>query len=341
MEPHLIELPRRIVVGRGAILEIEEVCDKLGIIGRPLVMFGPHTKQICIGKIQDMLDSMGALIEIVREASLKEVRRIEKSKYEIECIISIGGGKVIDVGKMVAYDKGLPFISVPTAPSHDGIASERVSLRNGMPYSLKAKTPLAIIADIDILMNAPYRLIASGAADIISNFTAINDWQLARRHGEYYSDYAAALSILAAEMVTSSARLIRKRRERGIRNLIEALISSGIAISLAGSSRPASGSEHLFSHALDMLGSKALHGEQCGVGTIIMAYLQGQEWKTIRDTLKAVGAPTNIYELGIERDKLIKALLMARDIRKRYTILNTISMDKKSAIKICKEVGVL
>jgi glycerol-1-phosphate dehydrogenase [NAD(P)+] len=110
---------------------------------------------------------------------------------------------------------------------------------------------------------------------------------------------------------------------------------------IAGSSRPCSGSEHQFSHALDMICEKpALHGEQCGVGTILMTYLHGKDWERVRDALKVVKAPVNSKELGIDDSYIIKALTMAHSIRDRYTILRS-GLSEESAIDLAKKTGVI
>lgn len=343
MEPHIIELPRKILVGRNVINQIPELCKTLGIRGRILILSDKVTRRIAGEKIQKLLaGKFEADSEIVREHSLREAERIKKSCNDPDCIIGVGGGGVIDIGKKISADINSVFISVPTAPSHDGIASERISLTDGrVKYSLRGRPPTAIVADIEILVNAPHRLIASGCADVISNYTAVYDWRLGRERGEYYSDYAGNLALLSAETVMKSAKMIIKKKERGIRNLVEALLSSGISMSLAGSSRPASGSEHMFSHALDLLGSKALHGEQCGFGSILMAYLQDQDWRMIRDRLKLIGAPVTAKGLGVEKEKIIQALLGARKIRKRYTILDKKPLTREKALELCKATGVL
>ncbi len=350
MDPHSVELPRKILVGNKVLYKVSSVCEELKISGKPLVLTGEHTKDIAGEKVKKSLMDINpdTQMEIVKEASKKEVERLEKIiPMNINLVVSVGGGKVIDVGKLLAYQEKIPFISVPTAPSHDGVASERVSLKDGEAFhSLKARVPIAIIADIDILRNAPYKLIASGGADIISNYTAVQDWKLAKEKGEYYSEYAAALSMLSSEIVLKSTEMIRKKEERGIRNLIEALISSSISMSLVESSRPASGSEHMFSHALDQLKfqaglNKSLHGEQCGVGSILFAYMQEQNWERIRNGLRSLGAPTTARELGVDKDMLIEAMLRAKDVRERYTILNERPLDKKKALDICKATGVI
>ncbi len=114
-------------------------------------------------------------------------------------------------------------------------------------------------------------------------------------------------------------------------------------MSIAGSSRPCSGSEHLFSHALDVITPKtALHGEQCGVGAIMMAYLWRANWKLIKDKLQTIGAPTTAEELGIQTNQIIDALIMARTIRpERYTILHTQNLTHQSARVIAQRTGII
>ncbi len=342
MEPHILELPRRVVVGKGVIDGIGRDYEILGLSERPLILADDATLKIAGERVAASLSRFSPAKEIVRDSTTEEAERISGLAAGHSCIISVGGGRVIDIGKVAAFRNGLPFISVPTAPSHDGIASERASLTHGnSKASVRARPPLAIIADIRILMSAPHRLIASGSADAISNLTAFQDWNLARDRGEYYSRYAASLAMFSAEIVIDSAGLIRERKERGIRNLMEALLTSSISMSMAGSSRPASGSEHAFSHALDSLGSKALHGEQCGVGSIMMASLQGGDWKRIRDALKEAGAPVTARELGVPDGLVVEALVKARGVRERYTILNEKPLDEERARELARATGVI
>jgi glycerol-1-phosphate dehydrogenase [NAD(P)+] len=342
MEPHILELPRRVVVGRDAISSIGKDCEILGLSGSPLILADDRTLKIAGGRVLDSLSGFSPATEMVRDSTTGEADRVSGLAAGHSCIVSVGGGKVIDIGKVAAFRAGIPFISVPTAPSHDGIASERASLTQGNgKASVRARPPLAIIADIGVLMAAPRRLISSGSADAISNLTAVQDWNLARERGEYYSRYAASLAMFSAEIVIDSAGLIRESRERGIRNLMEALLTSGISMSMAGSSRPASGSEHAFSHALDSLGSGALHGEQCGVGSIMMARLQGGDWKRIRDALKQAGAPVTAGELGVSDSLVVEALVKARGLRERHTILNEKPLDEGKARELARATGVI
>jgi glycerol-1-phosphate dehydrogenase [NAD(P)+] len=140
-----------------------------------------------------------------------------------------------------------------------------------------------------------------------------------------------------------NARLLTTDMEQGLRVLLEALISCGVAMSIAGSSRPCSGSEHLFSHALDQVAPKpAMHGEQCGVGTIMMARLHNINWKQVRDTLKRVGAPTTAQELGLEKEHIVEALVRAQEIRPdRYTILDERTLTLETAKALARTTGVI
>ena len=266
------------------------------------------------------------------------------SKVKPSFIVSIGGGTTIDLGKYAAFKLGIPFISVPTAASHDGIASPMVSLKGlRSPYSIKARPPIAIIADVNIIMSAPHRLLASGCGDIIAKLTAVRDWKLAHKlKNEYYGEYAASLAVLSAKLVMRHAKLIGAHKEEGVRIVIEALVSCGVAMCIAGSSRPCSGAEHQFSHVLDMIAPKpALHGEQCGVGTIMMAYLHGMNWRKIKKALKIIGAPTTAKELGIDDEYIIRALVEAHKVRPRYTILGDSGLTWEAAEKLARATGVI
>lgn len=340
MDAHSIELPRKILIGSGV---LERVPAVTGNTGKPLVITGHRTRKVAGDRILGMYPN--ASLALVRVGKYREVRALKEDHTDIDCIICVGGGKVIDVGKLMAFDQKIPFVSVPTTLSHDGISSDRVSITHRETrHSMKTKPPLAIVADIEILKDSPYRLMASGCADVISNISAVYDWKLGQKRGEYYADYSAELALLSANHVIDSAKKIKERSPEGIRNLAEALISSGISMSLAGSSRPASGSEHMFSHALDALrkGRKGpLHGEQCGLGTIVTAYLQGQDWRKIKSVLRTIGAPTTAKQLGVPRGDLVKALLSAREVRERHTILDQKPLTEKSALKALKTTGVI
>ncbi|HJX02451.1 MAG TPA: iron-containing alcohol dehydrogenase, partial [Candidatus Bathyarchaeia archaeon] len=206
-----------------------------------------------------------------------------------------------------------------------------------------AQAPLAIIADTDIIMKAPWRFNTSGCGDVIAKLTAVKDWKLAHQdRNEYYGGYAASLAIMSAKLVMENAELIKQNCEEGIRVLIEALISCGVSMSIAGSSRPCSGSEHIFSHALEKINpNHSMHGERCGVGTIMMAYLHRANWKRAKATLEKLGAPTKASELGVSKNDVVQALETATTIRpERYTILNKLYLSRESCEKLVKATEV-
>jgi len=326
-----MQLPRDVVTGHGVINEVVNVCHDLKLGDNAMIITGKHTKKIAGDIVRDAIADCGhnVEIEISTEASLEEVKRIKEiaSRNSSAYLLGVGSGKSIDVAKLAATELKIPFLSVPTAASHDGIVSSRASIiHDGKTTSIQANAPMAVVADTEIIADAPYHLLAAGCGDIMANYTAVLDWKLAYRlRNESFSEYAAALSRMTAEILIDSADSIKPELESSARILVKALVSSGVAMSIAGSSRPASGSEHMFSHALNLVAPEpALHGEQCGVGTIMMMYLHGGDWKKIRDGLKIIRAPTNADELYIEDKYILEALVLAHTIRPdRYTILGT------------------
>mgnify|MGYP000029455073 FL=1 len=326
-----IRLPRNVVVGHGVLDQTVEAIEDLHLSGRPLVVTSPTPGKVAGERVVDLFADAGAdpASYYIDSASFGAVEAVIEAAEEVDAgyLVGVGGGKVIDVTKMVAEDAGVGFASVPTAASHDGIVSGRASIPEGdTRHSVAAEPPLAVVADTEILADAPWELTTAGCADIISNYTAVRDWQLANRlKNVEYSEYAGALSQMTAEMLVENADSIRPELEESAWIVVKALVSSGVAMSIDGSSRPASGAEHLFSHQLDRIAPEpALHGHQVGVGSVITEYLHTGpkgRWREIRDALASIDAPTTAEELGIPADVVIEALTTAHEIRDRYTIL--------------------
>jgi len=347
MSSHTMELPRKIVVGEKNIADIGNFLKSLKNTKKVSLISGSNVKKIVQKKIQNHfdLDKIENIWYLAKTNDTKSIRDIEKkvSQNKSDLIIGIGGGRSVDIAKMIGFNLALPFVSVPTSASHDGIASPFVSIKGDKPHSLVTTAPLGVFVDVDIMKRAPKKLLASGCGDLIAKITAVRDWQLSRdKTGEYYGRYSADLASMSAKILMESSERFSKKG-LDVREIVEALISAGVASCIAGSSRPCSGAEHLFSHAVDKLEpGVGLHGEKCGIGTIMMAKLQGQDWKKIVNTLKNVGAPTTAKEIGLKSTTLVKALMIAQSLRpERYTILNEVNMTEKKAITLAKSTKVL
>lgn len=341
-----MELPRKILIGENNIGDIGNFLKDLCGPKKVSLVSGDMVRKITDKKISSSLaDSKIKFVwhrstSNALESANKILLDVKKDKSDV--IIGIGGGRSVDIAKMIAFKLKKPFVSIPTSASHDGIASPFVSLRGDKPYSIIATAPLGVFVDIAILKKAPRRLLASGCGDLMAKVTAVRDWELARDNiGEYFGTYAANLASMSAKIVIDNSRDFKKNPD--VRMIVEALISSGVAACIAGSSRPCSGAEHLFSHAVDHIKpGVGLHGEKCGIGAILVAKIQGQDWKKIVQMLKNVGAPTKAREIGLEPEVLAKALTIAQSLRpQRYTILAKVKMDEKKAIELAKSTGVL
>jgi glycerol-1-phosphate dehydrogenase [NAD(P)+] len=344
-----MQLPREVIVGNGTIEYAGDISKRLGFTKSALIIAGSKTYDIAGKTVKELLEIEGIKVDVflVEAATVKDLEAVEEKIRALkpQVVFGVGGGTKIDVAKLSSARQEIPFISVPTTASHDGIASPLSSVKGlEKPYSVLAQAPIAIIADTNIIMKAPWRFAVSGCGDVIAKLTAVRDWRLAHKeNNEYYGGYAASLALMSAKLVMQNADLIKSKSEEGLRVLIEALISCGVSMSIAGSSRPCSGAEHLFSHALDITATKhAMHGEQCGVGTIMMAYLHKANWKSIKNTLKKLGAPTNAEELGVEKENIVKALEIAASIRpERYTILSKLKWKREEFEKLARITEVI
>jgi len=346
-----MQLPREVVVGHGSLDLIGDLCKRLNLMESALVVTGPHTIHISGRRVIDLLEDQGLEVNYFtlpsQNPTLRDVALVDEKIEELkpQVVIGNGGGAKIDIAKLSSARGGVPFISIPTTASHDGMASPFASIKGfNRPYSVMAQSPIAVIADTSIIIQAPHYFLASGCGDIIAKFTSTLDWKLAhQKTNEYYAQYTASLALMSAQHITENAEIIKEGAEEGLRVLLEALVSCGVAMGIAETSRPCSGSEHLFSHALDLIAPKpAMHGEQCGLGTIMMAYLHGMDWKDIKNTLKKVEAPTKAAQIGIESEYVIEALVQASKIRPdRYTILNEKKLTYESAKRLAEITGVI
>ena len=319
-------LPRIVVTGPGVLEQLPAVIAELDLPERGLIVCDSNTLKIAGREVNEYLEIGGHQMKkvVVEGANSQELLRVEDALDGIDFLVGVGGGRPIDLAKQAGFNKNIPFVSIPTAASHDGFGSARSSIRRaGQKTSMQAIPPIAVVADTTIISRAPFRLLAAGLGDIVSNQTAVLDWRLDGQKADY-SEYAAALSEMAAQLVEDGIEKVASGTEEGVRLVVKALISSGVAMSIAGTSRPASGGEHKFSHWLDANSDNpALHGEQCGLGSIVTMYLHGGDWEKIRDTLKAVNAPINSKGLGMDDGMVLSAFINSKEIRpQRTTILD-------------------
>ena len=336
-------LPRIVVTGPGVLEQLPAVIAELDLPERGLIVCDSNTLKIAGRQVNEYLEIGGHQMKkvVVEGANSQELLRVEDALDGIDFLIGVGGGRPIDLAKQAGFNKNIPFVSIPTAASHDGFGSARSSIRQaGRKTSMQAIPPIAVVADTTIISRAPSRLLAAGVGDIVSNQTAVLDWRLDGQKADY-SEYAAALSEMAAQLVEDGIEKVASGTEEGVRLVVKALISSGVAMSIAGTSRPASGGEHKFSHWLDANSDNpALHGEQCGLGSIVTMYLHGGDWEKIRDTLKAVNAPINSKGLGMDDGMVLSAFINSKEIRpQRTTILD--KTEPKSIEEAALATGVI
>jgi glycerol-1-phosphate dehydrogenase [NAD(P)+] len=345
---HMV-FPRHVIMGANALDQLGDVVADLELEPKGIVVVDANTRKLVGDTVLSSLEAKGLSAQFYESPgpTMKSVQGAVKvgRKFGAAYYIGAGGGSVIDVAKLAAFEQGNAWISAPTSASHDGICSGRASMKEHRgSVSVEAKPPAAIVADTTVIAKAPYRMLAAGCADVVSNLTAVLDWKLAHRlKGEEYSSFAAVLARTAAEQILENTQLIKPNIEEACWLAVKSLVVSGVSMAVAGSSRPASGAEHLFGHALDRIApGAALHGETVGVGSILMMHLHGGDWQQIRDALQEIGAPTTAKQLGVPPKKLIEALTTAHTIRpERYTILGESGLTRDAAQALCKATGVI
>lgn len=197
-----------------------------------------------------------------------------------DLLVAVGSGVINDIGKILSGVAKIPYIIVATAPSMDGYASATSSMSmDGLKVSLPSRSAEVIIGDIDILKNAPMRMLQAGLGDMLAKYVSICEWRIAHViTGEYYCENVAQMIRNALKKCTDNAEGLLKRDEAAVKAVFEGLVIGGIAMAYAGVSRPASGVEHYFSHIWDMRGLEFgtgvnLHGIQCAIGTLYAAKL--------------------------------------------------------------------
>ena len=287
-----------VYIEKGAISRLTDLCggyENILVIAdeNTFSAAGERTLNALSGKVIKKVIFDGKTILIPNEQAIDKVN---ENIDGIDLIIGIGSGVIQDLSKYVSCFKKIPYMVVATAPSMDGYASDGAAMiLGGMKETVKAWLPRVIIADTDVLKNAPMDMIRAGYGDIIGKYSALCDWKLSRVvNDEYFCDYIYDTTYEMIMNTQKNAKGLLKRDEESIRLLFEALVIVGIMMSFAGSSRPASGSEHHLSHFFEIVGildSKPYfaHGVDVAYSTVITA--------KIRENLLNTDFPNSVFRL--------------------------------------------
>lgn len=290
-----------IIIEKGAVRRVPEVLERYQS-KKAFILADENTYKAAGEKVCVILDERGiAYSKFVYEGASPEPDEFAVGScmmhYDSSCdiIVAVGSGVINDIGKIVANVTNHPYVIVGTAPSMDGYASGTSSMAmDGLKVSLPSACANVIIGDIDILKDAPKRLLQAGLGDMLAKYVSICEWRIANLiTGEYYCETIAQMVRDALKKCVDNAEGLLKREEEAIQAVFEGLIIGGVAMSYAGVSRPASGVEHYFSHVWDMRAlefgtSMDLHGIQCAIGTFISAKLYEQMKEMTPDKEKAL-----------------------------------------------------
>ncbi len=245
---------------------------------------------------------------------------------DIQFIVGVGGGSIIDRVKYISYLRKTPWISVPTAPSNDGFASPISSLYvKKTRVSMPAKTPYGIIVDTEILSICPYHMLMSGIGDSVSNLTAVYDMELETNHfNTHIDDFSAMISLQSIESFLQ-INYEDVRSLSFLKSLMTSLTLNGIAMEVAGTSKPSSGSEHLISHSIDklLMSNNYSHGVQVGLATYIISLVQNNRSEEISGFFEDTGFWDYVKSLKISKSMIAKAIKLAPSIKDhRFTVLH-------------------
>lgn len=279
---HVIPV-KAIDVGEGALDRMAQVLSELKVSENLLIVADTNTWEAAGSKAEDALKKGGFSVSSLVLHGDPHLRPDEHAVERVltfvgenqGILVAVGSGTVNDLARHAANIHDRKYISVATAPSMDGYASVISALTvNGVKKTFYGKPPLAIIADTDVIAKAPRKMVMAGFGDMLAKIVSIADWRLGiALMDEKWCSTAASISIEAREKVLKNTEKISKAEKDGIHTLTEALINSGMAIIMAGHTRPASGAEHHFAHYLEMKLAmegkpEILHGIKVGLGTL-------------------------------------------------------------------------
>jgi glycerol-1-phosphate dehydrogenase [NAD(P)+] len=333
----MLASPLFVDIRSGAVENLSELLHDrhISTTGSVLVAVGPSQGEEIWRRIAPSLPE--ATVFRVEDASLASAGALqaELGGRGYDAVVAIGGGRTIDVAKYAATRAAVPMVAVATNLAHDGICSPVASLEH--PHgkgSFGVAMPLAAVVDLDYVRAAPVRLVRAGIGDAVSNLSAIEDWMLAHRErGEPVDGLAVAFARTAGEAVLNRCDTVDS--DLFLMTLAEALVLSGMAMSVAGTSRPCSGACHEIIHAVDMLyPGVSNHGEVAGVGALFATYLRQDErrFDELATCLARHELPRTPADLGLDAKQFTTAVLAAPGTRPdRYTILEHLALDEAEA----------
>mgnify|MGYP000169454947 CR=1 FL=1 len=329
---------------RGAINFVKTSLSNNDISGKILYVADPIVDKLYGSKVKKQINDVGTFKDVICYSNTIEYAMEIAEQCiatDINCIVGLGGGRVLDVCKYAAYVSKTPFLSIPTTAANDGLASPIAVLKkhDDKPKSLGAAIPSMILIDTEIITEGPIQNIQAGIGDTISNYMALLDWEFAVSRGkDEMNGYAYLMSknSLDALMKTQFDHICPEF----IEVLVNSLVLSGIAMDFAGSSRPVSGSEHLFSHALDFYSNKKnLHGLQVALGTVAVLKLIEHPQNEVINYLKRFNVNVNPVSLGIEETTFVLCMQKATSMRNnRYTYLHEIDLSTDRLKNVYKEL---
>lgn len=357
---HKVDI-QAIRVGSGVIQELPGILRDLGA-SHIFLVADNYTYEAAGRQVEQLLDQAGLPYHkrvfqtetplVPNEYALGSVLAAMTSQDDM--LLAVGSGTLNDVTKYVSARTGIPYVIAATAPSMDGYASTVApTILDGFKTTLPAVYPAAIVADVDILKDAPMPMLTAGFGDIIGKFTSLADWRLSHQlNGEYYCPEVAGVIEAAVETCAANAQALAQREPQAIQAVTEALILSGLAMGMVGVSRPASGAEHQMAHYWEMDALRRgeehpLHGNAVGVGTVLAASLyemaaeylpQGfaaPDKGQILACLQAAGSCADPKELGIRRELCLKSLLHAMELRDRFTVQKL--LEQKGKLSLCAQ----
>ncbi|UII58230.1 iron-containing alcohol dehydrogenase family protein (plasmid) [Cytobacillus spongiae] len=320
-----VPIPSILEIGSGVTTQLDTIFKKHPF-SSAIVLFDTFSYSTLKTTIETSLSYLS--IECVMLEDTLDIHGLISSAFSFppfDVVIAVGGGKVIDYGKYIAFSRRSPFISIPTSPSNDGFASSNCSLIvDGKKTTVPAKVPYGIIVDLDIIKHAPDRFILAGVGDLMSNLTALYDWEYEEKKG--IGSINAFAYMLSKKAVNSFIRtpMDDLKNEVFLKELVSSLTMGGISTVISGNSAPISGSEHLISHSLESISETSqMHGIQVGVATYIMAKVQEHRIERIEKVFTRTGFFEYVKTIGLQKADFIEAISMSPSIKpNRYTYLH-------------------